>query len=191
VINVLACDPGLATFGALIIQTDGRRHVAVRAGVFRSVPRVAELDIHVGEDRRRRTRELLRWLDDFTHGFDIQVCVAEEMSFPRSHAAIVSISLAWGALTSFLEDRRLPCVAALPTVWRSELVGRPRSRAKPRDTEQREDASHAKAVSVVPSAVPVIAKLGRTLQPHALDALGVFVWSLSHHFMRHMFGGGR
>lgn len=183
-INTLNIDPGLGRFGAVLVQTDGREHEAISVDVFVSELRADDFDINLAEDRVRRTRQLARWLKGFCAGFDIQLVAAEAMSFPRGAHAITAMCLAWGVVASFLEDRRLPLISAMPSYWRTCLIGPPPPRkgitAAQRKiiTEQRERAAHAKAMQVLPSAAPKIRALPTNEhQLHALDSCGVFAWS--------------
>ncbi len=184
-INVLAADPGLATFGLAIAQTDGYAHELAHADVFESEQRVDDFDIRLCDDRARRARELACWLRAAAAGRDVQLIAAEAMSFPRGANAIVCVSLAWGVLSAFAEWRGIPIISAMPSYWRSALLGeRPTRRGSKAQrkaaTQRREDAAHAIAIAQVPNAARLIAlRVRPALQPHVLDALGVFVWGTS------------
>lgn len=183
-VNILALDPGLRRFGALLVQTDGVRHDAFAADVFESEQRIADDDVRLCDDRVRRSRECARWLSWFTRGVDIRLVVAEAMSFPRGAHAIIAMSLAWGVVAAFLDDRGLDLESVAPSYWRSALTGeRPKrggTKAQRKErTARRERMSHAEVVRAIPSIVPLV----RRVQPaerqlHVLDAGGVYVWSL-------------
>lgn len=189
-INVLAIDPGLRRFGAVMVKTDGARHDCVRVDVFESEQRADDFDIRLAEDRVRRTRDLSRWLRTFADGECVDIIAAEAMSFPRGAHAIVAISLSWGVVADFAERRGLRIIAATPSQWRTALIGRPsRSRAKG-DTDSRELAAHAESVRRVPSFVDLAAELRPDeRQVHALDALGVFCWLTTVRAFVDMLGG--
>ncbi len=180
IVNVLALDPGLATFGAVIVQTDGRKHHhAIRADVFTSAPLATEFDLRSCDDRLRRARELDVFLHRFTSGVNINVVVAEAMSFPQGVDPIVAIALAWGVLAAFTSDRGLRVVATMPSHWRTRLIGQPAVRGgskaqREARTAQRERASHAIVVHRIPSIVPLLRAIKPGLQVHALDAGGVY-----------------
>lgn len=183
-IDILAIDPGLARFGAVIVRTDGVAHQALDARVFTSDLRAGAFDIALADDRVRRARELSRWLNTMSPPGRVDIVAAEAMSFPRGAHAITAMCLAWGVVASFLEDRRLSMVSAFPSYWRTCLIGKAPvikglSKAKRKEmTEARERAAHAKAVQIVPSAIPLIRRFDNEHQLHALDSLGVFAWSL-------------
>jgi Holliday junction resolvasome RuvABC endonuclease subunit len=188
-IGVLALDPGVGRFGAVLIETDGHRHECQRVGVFESEQRVSDFDIRLADDRVRRGRELSRWFDAFVDGFTVDIVAAEAMSFPRGAHAIVLMSLAWGVICRYLDQSRLPYVSAMPSYWRTCLIGERASRRGSRverkiQTARREAAAHAVAVRTVPSVVPFIRRLSNEHQLHALDATGVFAWSLQTAGMR-------
>lgn len=191
-INVLAVDPGLATFGAVVVQTDGQRHRALRAGVFLSKSLVSDFSLRACDDRVRRARELDVWLDWFTCGVDVQVVAAEAMSFPRGTDPIVCISLAWGVLASFLSTRRLKLVSATPSYWRTRLLNDPPTSGGTRTqqaqrTEDRERRAHAVVVRTVPSLVSLVSAIRPpAAQVHALDAGGVFTWAVTTPLVREL-----
>lgn len=181
-IDVVSIDGGLARLGAVRIRTDGRRHEALDVGVFTSKPRFRDFDVRVADDRVRRCRELHAWLDRFCGIPD--VVVAETMGFARGTNAVVCMSLAWGVISCYLESHRLGLISATAGYWRTCLIGAPAKKLKTKkerdaETRRREKLAHAAAVRSVPSFAPIARKLPDEHQLHALDALGVFVWSLS------------
>lgn len=175
----MSMDPGLATFGAVAIDTNGFDHVCRRADVFRSEPLARKLNAELADDRVRRARELTRWLSVWLD-MDPVAVAAEAMSFPRGAHAIVAISLAWGVIVSELERRDVPLVAALPFRWRKAITG----------TGNERDAWTA-AVRVVPTFAAAAAHIARDDQEHALDALGVFVWAVRTDMIRSALRGLR
>jgi len=172
---LLGCDPGLATFGAVLLfaaPDPDRVRGCLDADVFTSEPSPKKRRVTVADDRVRRARELWRWLDAFVGDRLVGVCAAEEMSFPRGARAIASIALGWGVLSAWLEDRRVPVVAAHPKTWRKALC-----------RSGREDDAHGAAVDLVPTFAGAHA-LSTSRVVHALDALGVACWSLSTDVVR-------
>jgi Holliday junction resolvasome RuvABC endonuclease subunit len=176
VIRICAMDPGLATFGLVHVDTDGARHIVHGVDVFTSENDTSKTDVAAADDRVRRVRELHRWLDIHLEGVD--AVAAEAMSFPRGASAIACICLAWGALTSELERRRLPLVTAQPRRWRQTLAA-----------SGNEHDAHVAALRIVPGFVPYIIRIDPRLQLHALDAAGVFCWSLTTSVVRATLGG--
>lgn len=174
VITVVGIDGGLATSGLVVVQTDGAAHRCVCADTFTSAPLAAKLDVELADDRVRRARALARWLEGHLTRWSPHVVAAEAMSFPRGAHAIAAICLAWGVLVDQLELRRLPIVTAGPKEWRKEL-------APPVGNER---TAHRAAVRAVPSFADRASSISRRQQVHALDALGVFVWSLSTNIVR-------
>lgn len=173
--TIVAVDPGLATFGLVAVRTDGRAHQCIRAAVFTSDPLAHKLGVEVADDRSRRTRELSRWLDGELTTLNPALVAAEAMSFPKGEHAIACICLGWGVLLDQVENRRLPIVAAGPQVWRRDVTpgGIPN-----------ENKAHREAVRRVPSFADRARGIPRRKQVHALDALGVFCWSLNTNMVR-------
>lgn len=184
-IDVLAIDPGLARFGAVLVGTDGREHTCNAVDVFASEPRVSDFDIRLADDRVRRTRDLSAWLTAFVGDVRPRYVAAEAMSFPRGAQAIVAMSLAWGVVCRFLEARRLPMVSAMPGYWRTCLINERSRRRGKVETAVREARAHAVAVRAVPSFPRLARRLKDEHQLHVLDALGVFVWSTQTPMFRH------
>jgi Holliday junction resolvasome RuvABC endonuclease subunit len=175
--TIVAVDPGLATFGLVGVRTDGTNHRCIRAAVFTSDPYARKHGVETSDDRARRARELSRWLDGEFTTLQPHVVAAESMSFPRGTHSIACICLGWGVLCDQLENRRLPMVASLPNVWRKAICGVPN-----------EKRAHAQAVRTVPTFVDRARGIPRDLQEHALDALGVAVWSFSTNIVRAVVG---
>lgn len=173
--TIVAVDPGLATFGLVGIKTDGQQHRCIRAAVFLSRPYTTKHGVETSDDMARRSRELARWLDAELTFLQPAAIAAEAMSFPRSHQAIVCISLGWGVLCDQLENRRIPLVSALPNTWRRSICpgGIPN-----------EQKAHVVALRKVPTFADRAVNIARRDQVHALDALGVFCWSLDTNIVR-------
>lgn len=176
---VIAFDPGLATFGAVAIDTNGYDHTCRRADVFRSESLARKMNSELADDRVRRVRELSRWMSVWLD-MDPVAVAAEAMSFPRGAHAIVAISLAWGVLVAELEHRQIPLVAALPFRWRKAING----------TGNEADA-WSTAVRAVPTFARCAEHIKRDDQEHALDALGVFVWAVRTDMIRSALRGSR
>jgi hypothetical protein len=191
VITVVAIDGGLATSGIVAVRTDGASHRCVCAEVFTSDPLARKLDIELADDRVRRTRLLSRWLEGHLTRWSPTVVAAEGMSFPRGAHAIAAICLAWGALCDQLELRELPLVTAGPREWRAHLVASAPTRRR-NDTigGASERDAHREAVRRVPTFEDASKGISRRRRVHALDALGVFAWSLSTNIVRAALGAG-
>lgn len=181
---VASFDPGLRRFGGLIARLErGRAPVVAAVDVFTSESRYSDFDIRESDDRVRRSRDLSGWMREFVQGYSIDVVVAESMGFAPGSDAMVCMCLAWGVISAFLEARHLPLVSATSSYWRTCLCGESATRkgtakARKAETARRERLAHARAVAAVPSFAGLAARLPDEHQLHALDALGVLVWSL-------------
>lgn len=168
---VLSCDPGLATFGSVVIKLGSYEDRCVFASTFTSKPSNKKQNIFASDDRVRRARSLQNHLEDIGEMFDIVAIASESMSFPRGTNAVCCISLAWGVLAAFSEERRIPIVSSMPKEWRKYVCSE-------HGVEPTEDNSHASSLLDIPSAGKFIDSINpESLRVHARDALGVFCWA--------------
>lgn len=163
---IVGCDPGLATFGFVAVQTDGRReNFCSRADVFTSRPWYKE---NLADGRVRRSRELHRWFTAEIDRAKPELVAAEEMSFPpHADNTRTMVSLAWGVVVSILEVRQIPLIATGPREWRAALV--------PGGGEKN---SWREAVYRIPTFSDRSAHIKAAEMEHALDALGVACWAV-------------
>jgi Holliday junction resolvasome RuvABC endonuclease subunit len=172
--SLLGGDPGLATFGLVGIETDGFVHQCQFAEVFTSQKLVDTTShFHLTNDRLRRTRELTRWFGGRLDDSRPTAFIAEAMSFPHSHNAVVMMSLAWGVIVAELERRSIPLISAQPFRWRQSLV-----------ESGDEAASWRAAIAMIPSFADRALHIPRDLQEHALDGLGVLCWGVRTNAVR-------
>lgn len=169
---IVGIDGGLATCGLVVISTDGTQHVCLAADTFASEP-AKDVDPEMPEDRVRRARALARWLRGYLEGWKPKLVVAERMGFARGHNQTVCVALGWGVIAAELDRLSLSLVCATAQQWRRHLV----------DSGDEND-SHMAAIRFVPSSLRCIERVPLRMQPHALDALGVFCWGLSTDAMR-------
>lgn len=164
-ITLLGCDGGLATFGAVLVRVYGNGVVWCEAAWAFDNPKSGT---DVLEERRRRTRDLSRRLDDIVLHHSPDIVASEAMSFPRGAHAIAAICLAWGVVESVCLTRGVPLIAESPRAWRKALC--------PSGSER---AAHRAALRKVPSFPEQVRRVRRGMQTHAYDALGVACWALT------------
>jgi Holliday junction resolvasome RuvABC endonuclease subunit len=167
--RVLALDPGLASFGACAVELPGP--VVVGADVFRSAPSPRKRQVGASDDRYRRARELAAWLEALLDRWRPSVVAVEAMSFPRSGVAIASMALAWGCLAAVAHRRGLPLVQASPQDWKRHVSGRKGAADADLYPMLYERGGAEVEVDLVARGLP------RSQHVHALDALGVALWS--------------
>jgi Holliday junction resolvasome RuvABC endonuclease subunit len=166
---VLALDPGLASFGACTLELPGR--AVIGADVFRSAPSPRKRAVAASDDRYRRARELAAWLDVVLNRWRPAVIAAEAMSFPRSGVAIASMALAWGCLAAVVDRRRLPLVQVAPQDWKRHVSGRKGTADADLYPMLYERGGAEVEADLAARGLP------RSQHVHALDALGVALWS--------------
>ena len=164
--RLMGMDPGLATFGITVVDTDGVKRRCVHADVFTTKPLSRKLKLDKSDDDVRRTTLLSRWLEQKFYRWAPAIVAAEAMSFPRNHQAVVCISLAWGVLCCQLNLRGLPLITAAPLEWRRDLV----------DGGQ-EARAQAYAIRQCPTFKLAASGIARRDEVHARDALGVSIWA--------------
>jgi Holliday junction resolvasome RuvABC endonuclease subunit len=167
--RVLALDPGLASFGACAVELP--RCAVVGADVFRSAPSPRKRQIGASDDRYRRARELAGWLEALADRWRPSVVAVEAMSFPRSSVAIASMALAWGCLAAVAHRRGLPVVQASPQDWKRHVSGRKGTADADLYPTLYERGGAEVEADLVARGLP------RSQHVHALDALGVALWS--------------
>jgi Holliday junction resolvasome RuvABC endonuclease subunit len=167
--TVLGLDPGLATFGACGLDLPSREVAA--ASVFRSAPSPRKRAVAASDDRYRRARELAAWLEALLDTHRPSVLAAEAMSFPRSGVAIASMALAWGCMAAIADRRRLPLVQVAPQDWKRFVSGR-----KGTPDDHLYPMLYERGGAEVEAELDA-ARVPRSQHVHALDALGVALWS--------------
>jgi Holliday junction resolvasome RuvABC endonuclease subunit len=180
---VLGIDPGLASFGACALELPGRR--VVGADVFRSAPSPRKRSVAVTDDRYRRARELAAWFEASLDRWRPVAVAAEAMSFPRSGIAIASMALAWGVLAAVANRRALPMVQVTPQEWKRCMSGR--KGVPDVDLYPLLERRGGDAVAAALTA----ADIPRGQHVHALDALGVALWSANAELVMAALGGTR
>ena len=166
---VLGLDPGLASFGACALALPSRN--VVGADVFRSAPSPRKRSVAASDDRYRRARELAVWLEVIVGSWRPSILAVEAMSFPRSGVAIASMALAWGCLAAIAERCGLPLVQVAPQDWKRRLSGRKGTADADLYPLLYERGGAEVKVDLDALGVP------RSQHVHALDALGVALWS--------------
>ncbi len=174
--NVLNIDPGLATFGAVVMSTDGTDSACRDVEVFTTEGRAAQWSWNMVDDLTRRGRELARWLEAYVVRWSPVAVFAERMGVFNAYKGLyaqICNSLAWGVVTAEMQRRLLPMTIVAPTTWRKALAG-PTQKMKGHEIET---LAHKIAMHRHPSYEIRETKIRSENQPHARDALGVFAWA--------------
>jgi hypothetical protein len=202
---LLACDPGLATFGAALIGLRGQildidacstensdevkltramKRAAKKTGKSaRRAPGKPNATTEQVDDRGRRTRELLEWLDAFALGDDWipPVAIAAEAGRAMGLAgsdAVISLSTGIAVVNALAWKLRIPVVWCTPSEWRKSLVPNPEDR---RAGASEAEIESALGKSIADRTKTALKSRGKSisLRGHALDALGLGRWSLA------------
>ncbi len=165
--NVIGIDPGLATFGVVIMASNGiERHIR-HVDVFTSEGRDDSWGWRMTDDLTRRTRELARWLHGKIDHWQPRAAFAEALPIFNSVKPQVYVSLGWGVVCSVLERHAIPLSSVPPNTWRTAVCGK-------RD----EAMAHAVAMAENPKYRQLESA---TVEPHdkahCRDALGVLAWA--------------
>lgn len=168
--RILGLDPGLATFGLAVIDVENAQPRVIHTETFMSKKSDKKQRMLQSDDRLRRLRDLIRWLDDSIQRLNPRVVAAESFSPPRNASAASAVAMAWGAMTTLVEQARLPFVHAGPQEWRKTLY--------PQNPD--ENYVHADLALKIGDKLPTL----KGEQPHALDATGVGLWALTTDLVR-------
>jgi Holliday junction resolvasome RuvABC endonuclease subunit len=170
---LLGCDPGLATFGAVLVDAREMRVLKIDAW---SNPATPKKQRPKGE-RMVRTRELANWLVAFIGDHDIALCATEALAGSAGVNVAMNVALGFGVLSGVLAVLDVPSIAAGPREWRGPLV-----------PNCDEDVAHSVALERFScySRAELLAEIDEKLEPHALDALGVAAWACETPFIRNL-----
>lgn len=174
--TVLGIDPGLATFGTCALRLPDR--VVLGADVFRSAPSARKRQVAASDDRYRRARELAAWLESGIDRWRPAVLAAEAMSFPRGAKAIAAMALSWGVLATIADRRGLALVQVSPQDWKRSLSGRKGTADADLYPMLYEHGGAEVEADLEARGLP------RGAHVHALDALGVALWSCTTELVR-------
>jgi Holliday junction resolvasome RuvABC endonuclease subunit len=171
-ITLLAVDGGLATCGIVLVRVyynDTPR--CERAWAFEN----PKMGADVNDERRRRTRELVRAFDNIVMEYNPDIIASEAMSFPRHRAAFVAISLAWGVVEAVSVLRDVPLIAEGPKELRKAICA-----------SGTEKAAHRAALRGIADFPRQARHIPRRMQVHAYDALSVACWALATKTVKNM-----
>lgn len=174
--NVLNIDPGLATFGAVVMATDGTSTACRDVSVFTTEGRAKQWSWNMVDDLTRRGRELARNLEDYVVRWSPRLVFAERMGVFNAYKGLytqIMNSIAWGVVVAEMQRRLLPLTIVAPTTWRKALTG-PTSKMK---GDAIEALAHKIAMHRYQSYEIREARIHPDHRPHARDALGVFAWA--------------
>ena len=162
-VRILGIDPGLASFGAVLVECSGGQRRIVDARTFMSDASATRRGVAKADDRFRRARDLSLFLVETITETRPDLIACESMSFPRGAQAVAAIALSWGVIASATHG--FPVVCAQPKAWRKAIA--------PKDAT--ETAAHAVVMSI--AGASIIGELNKGRRVHALDAAGVALWA--------------
>ncbi|MBN2570515.1 MAG: crossover junction endodeoxyribonuclease RuvC [Ignavibacteriales bacterium] len=102
--RILACDPSLTAWGWAVLE----EHLVVATGVITTKPNAKKRRIREGDDRVRRTQELLRELDSIIRRYQVTYIVAELPHGSQNARAAIMMGIVTGALEGFNVLRNIP-----------------------------------------------------------------------------------
>lgn len=173
--RVLACDPGFAAFGYVVVNREivgegnGTQADRVRAmGVIRTKKEAKKRQILAVEDSFARCREIATALRRLIDEYNVQAIAFEAFSVPMksNKSNLVKIGHPYGILAALAEDR--PVVMLTPQRVRKDLVEKGASK----DDVERVVAARFADDPVVRAFKSECAK---SIQNHAWDALAVYL----------------
>lgn len=201
--RLLAMDPGLATFGAALLgpagalldvdalSTEAGEDVKATRALARAARRAGKsapsrkgkknaTDEQL-EDRARRIREILDWLDAFAFGDDWvkpDVAIAEAGRAMRTGTdGIISVASGMSIAIAICWKLEIPLVWCTPREWRRSLVPNPAS-TREGPSEKEIEAAHSPAIRA--RIVDKLKSQGKSisLRGHAFDAHAMGQWGL-------------
>lgn len=186
-VRMIGIDPGTASCGLVVIDTDTTRHKLVKAALFESESDDASPDRLISDTRIDRARLLRQWFKGHMLAWVPDVVVTEEFTFLQSSHASAMLGLAVMAIVSVADDARIPVIAASAGTWRKDLAGLAGSgkgltlSARRKRTKEREGRAHLEACRRVDgSGVIEAAWTVASKRAHVYDALGLACWGTTH-----------
>jgi Holliday junction resolvasome RuvABC endonuclease subunit len=160
-VKILGIDIGLAAMGWALVDAGpgGQVFGVVRAGVWTTKKEAKRRQLHVGSDDARRLDDLIRQLTEVA-----AVCEIAGYELPagqKGARAAHALGLAHGVVRGVLRGRRGLAVVEVTARDAKSALGRVPTASK--------DVMIAHAGILWPQ----IDKLGKTVQEHAADAIGV------------------
>jgi Holliday junction resolvasome RuvABC endonuclease subunit len=108
--RVLACDPSFTAWGWAVLEG----HLVVEHGCYRTQPEAKKRRIREGDDRVRRTSELIHFLLETIAKFNIEIIVSELPHGSQNAKAAVMIGIVTGIVVT------IGIAAGIPVEWYSE-----------------------------------------------------------------------
>ncbi len=158
---ILGVDSAIATCGYAVV--DPRTKVVVALGV---VQTERDATIAKSTDRARRVRQVVAELGRIATEYAVTTIAAEAMLLFGNVAAATAQSLCWGALVALAELRGLELREVVARDWQHAVLPGSKKISYPKL-----EAALARFVGARLLAIP------KTLQTHALDAVGVGVYA--------------
>ncbi len=163
--KILGCDPGMATFGAAVIELQNGQPYVTFMETFTSEKMTKKTRMTNADDRIIRLRHFMNWFKEILTTHRPDLVAAETFSPPRNASSASAVAMAWGVMLALLEERRLSLVHATPQEWRKTL--------SPADPDEK--TVHALITTKTSCPLPVLKKH----LPHALDAAGLGLWAVN------------
>jgi len=162
---ILAVDPGLLHFGWALVEPRTARVADLGVLVNQN-----DNTLDVSTDRARRAARLYAQLDELAGS--ASTIIGEAALFHGAKAAIASLSLAWGAVSSVAQRRSLPLAEVRPKAWQQAVV----PGMKKLDYARVERELHG-----LIGTHPAFVALKPSLREHALDATSIGVYAALDH----------
>ena len=117
---VLACDPSLTAWGWAVLQ----KNVVRGAGVIVTKPLAKKRKIREGDDRVRRTNELVRQLNQVIDKYNVIYIVSENQHGSQNARAAIGIGITVAVLESINVLRNIPVEWFYESDAKKALLGR-------------------------------------------------------------------
>lgn len=102
--RVLACDPSFTAWGWAVLEN----HQVISTGCIRTEPEAKKRRIREGDDRARRTREIIQQLEKIISYHNVTFIVAELPHGSQNAKAAVMMGIVMGILEGFNVLRNIP-----------------------------------------------------------------------------------
>lgn len=118
--KVLTCDPSFTAWGWAVLQG----HMVQASGVIVTKPEAKKRKIREGDDRSRRTREIIQQLSAIIDKYGVTFIVAEQPHGSQNAKAAIMMGVVVGILESFNVIRNIPLEWYSENDAKKNLLGR-------------------------------------------------------------------
>jgi Holliday junction resolvasome RuvABC endonuclease subunit len=179
---ILGIDPGFANVGISVVQLDPRLVVAMR--VFRTQKTAVR---KVSDDNLQRATEISKMLFALYDEFPaIKIVCAESMSYPPNAGTATKMSLCWGVLAAFVQQRDLAFIENTPQEIKKRVCGN-------KSASKEEVKTSIKALFPSQDLDTLHLKLAAGLHEHIYDATAAVIaaWDSSEMKLFRALSGGK